>query len=204
MLDRIDAGLARVERVVAAGMFVVMGGAVFASVVHRLASSGLARVAPDAPALPTLGMDAAQPLALALTLWVGMIGASLAAHERRHLALDVGSKVWPEGARPYVAAVGHLVTALFCMGILWLAQRSIVDHLALWRDTDGAGGTLSGTSIPKWFAVAAIPWGMATLTFRFLAEAWRALHGQIPEDADDTLHQLGIDAKDAPAVEDAS
>jgi hypothetical protein len=45
---------------------------------------------------------------------------------------------------------------------------------------------------------------MATLTFRFLAEAWRALHGQIPEDADDTLHQLGIDAKDAPAVEDAS
>ena len=203
-LDRVDAAVARVERLVAAGMLALMGLAVFLSVVHRLVGSGLARWAPDAPPLPTLGMDAAQPFALALTLWGGMIGASLAAHERRHLALDAGTKLWPEAARPWVAAVGHLVTAGFCVGMLWLAQRSIVEHVALWRDTGGAGGNLSGTAIPKWFAVAAVPWGMLTLSLRFLAEAWRSENGLIPVDADDTLHQLGIDAKDAPGGAAAS
>ncbi len=197
-LDRVDSAVARVERHVAAALLAAMGLAVFFSVIHRMLGSALARWAPDAPALPTLGMDAAQPFALALTLWVGMIGASLAAHERRHLALDVGSKLWPAAARPFVAALGHLVTAGFCLGMLWLAQRSIVEHVALWKDTGGAGGTLSGTAIPKWFAVGAVPWGMLTLSVRFLAEAWRAVTGQIPEDVDDTLHQLGIDTQAAP------
>ena len=199
-LDRVDAAVARVERLVAAAMLALMGGAVFLSVVHRLIASGVARWMPSAPPLPTLGMDAAQPFALALTLWVGMIGASLAAYERRHLALDVGSKVWPEAVRPWVAALGHVVTAAFCLGMLWLAQRSIVEHVALWRDTGGAGGNLSGTAIPKWFAVAAVPWGMLTLSVRFLAEAWRSVTGRIPADADDTLHQLGIDAREAPGA----
>jgi TRAP-type C4-dicarboxylate transport system permease small subunit len=190
-LDALDAALARWERRAAGGMLALMGVVVFASVVHRMAAAGLARVAPSVR-VPGLGMDAAQPFALALTLWVGMLGASLAAHERRHLALDIGSKLWPAAWRPRVAAAGHLVTAAFCVGILWLAGRSVADHLALWRDTDGAAGTLSGTSIPRWLAVAAIPWGMATLALRFSAEAWRAWTGRRVEDGDDTLHQLGI------------
>lgn len=144
------------------------------------------------------GLVWSQPFALALTLWLGMVGASLAAHERRHLALDIGSKLWPAHLAPKMAAIGHLVTGAFCVLLLVLAARSLQDHWSLWQDTEHAGGTLSGTAIPKWTAAAAIPYGMAVLAFRFTLEAWRTWTGQIALPGDDTLHQLGIQEPVSP------
>lgn len=139
------------------------------------------------------GLVWSQTLALALTLWLGLIGASLAAHDQRHLALDVGSKLWPPAVAPKVAAVGHLVTAAFCVLVLFLGWRSTSAHLGLWQDTGHAGGTLSGTAIPKWFAALAIPYGMAALSFRFTLEAVRTWTGELAVGGDDTLRQLGIE-----------
>jgi TRAP-type C4-dicarboxylate transport system permease small subunit len=151
------------------------------------------------------GLVWSQTAALALTLWLGTIGASLAAYERRHLALDVGSKLWPPAVAPKVAALGHLVTAAFCVGLLWLGWRSLFGytadgsfvggHVQAWAESDGAAGVLPGTVLPKWLAVAAIPYGMASLCFRFCLEAYRTWTGRITLDGgDDTLHQLGIEA----------
>ena len=148
------------------------------------------------------GLVWSQTLALALTLWLGTMGASLAAHSRRHLALDIGSKLWPASMAPKIAAIGHLCTAAFCLGLIFLAGRSIFGfelsgthvpgHLDIWRDSDGAGGTLSGTGIPKWLASLAIPYGMAVIAFRFTLDAYRTWTGQLAIGEDDTLHQLGI------------
>lgn len=148
------------------------------------------------------GLVWSQTLALALTLWLGTMGASLAAHSRRHLALDIGSKLWPPSIAPKVAAIGHLCTAAFCLGLIFLAGRSIFGfemsgthvpgHLDIWRESDGAGGTLSGTGIPKWLASLSIPYGMAVIAFRFTLDAYRTWTGQLAIGEDDTLHQLGI------------
>jgi TRAP-type C4-dicarboxylate transport system permease small subunit len=145
------------------------------------------------------GLVWSQTLALAFTLWLGTIGASLAAHDRRHLALDVGHKLWPPALAPKIAALGHLVTAAFCVVLLWLGSRSVMAHWDLWSATGHAAGNLSGLAIPKWFPALSIPYGMAALTFRFGLEAWRTWTGEVEAGSgDDTLHQLGIDApKDA-------
>jgi TRAP-type C4-dicarboxylate transport system permease small subunit len=140
------------------------------------------------------GLVWSQTLALALTLWLGTIGASLAAHDRRHLALDVGSKLWSKAMAPRAAALGHLITALFCLLLLWLSVRSVSQHIELWTATEGSAGTLSGTSIPRWTAYLAIPYGTAVLAFRFLLESWRTWRGDFEIGGDDTLHMLGIDA----------
>jgi TRAP-type C4-dicarboxylate transport system permease small subunit len=139
------------------------------------------------------GLVWSQVLALALTLWLGTIGASLAAHERRHLAMDLGSKIWPPSVAPKAAALGHVLTALFCAGVFLLAGRSVVAHWDNWAGTGGAGGNLSGSAIPLWTATLAIPYGMGVLAFRFGLEAWRTWTGRTPVGGDDTLHQLGID-----------
>ena len=74
------------------------------------------------------GLVWSQTLGLVLMLWVGLLGASLAAHEHRHLALDLGSKLWPKKHLPAVQAVGNVVTALFCLVFAFLAVRSLSDH----------------------------------------------------------------------------
>lgn len=136
------------------------------------------------------GLVMAQPMALSLLLWLSMMGASLAAHDHRHLAIDMGAKIWPEALRPKVAAVGHGVSAVFCLGMSYLAFRSVGQHFSLWTESDGAAGVLSGTAIPKWFAAAAIPYGGLVLAFRFSLEAVRAWQGALEEV--DELAQLGI------------
>lgn len=153
------------------------------------------------------GLIWSQTLALALTLWLGTMGASLAAHTRRHLALDIGSKLWPPAMAQKVATVGHLATALFCLGLLFLASRSILGyelqgthvpgHYDLWRTSEGAAGTLSGTAIPKWVAALSIPYGMVLLAFRFTLEASKTWTGRVKVGGDDTLHQLGIEEEKA-------
>ncbi len=138
------------------------------------------------------GLVWSQTLALGFTLWLGTIGATLAAHDRKHLALDVGSKIWPDSMLPAATAVGHVVTALFCLGIGYLGARSCVEHHQLWRATDGAAGTLTALPIPKWLVFSSIPYGMVSLAFRFLLEAWRTWTGAVRAGDDDTLAQLGI------------
>ena len=166
-----------------------------------LAQAAFVRLVPN-------GLVWSQSVALGLTLWLGTMGASLAAYERRHLALDIGAKLWPPAIAPKIAALGHLLTAAFCLGILYLAGRSLFGypldgshvpgHFDVWRDSDGAAGTLSGTDIPKWVAFLSIPYGMAVLAFRFALESAKTWRGLVQVGGDDTLHQLGIDGDPQP------
>jgi len=201
-----------------------------------LVSAGLAvlalRTRDDAAALPRgLGAGAAtgvlllaygkllpngliwsQTLALSLTLWMGMTGASLAAYQRRHLALDVGSKLWPPSVAPKVAAIGHAVTAAFCALVVVLGTRSILGyeqggdhipgHLDTWTQSDHASGNmvtpveipgLPSINIPKWMVMASIPVGMCILAFRFALQGLKVWTGAESQGGDDTLRQLGIE-----------
>lgn len=149
------------------------------------------------------GMIWSQTLALSLTLWMGMAGASLAAYQRRHLALDVGSKVWPAALAPKVAALGHGATAAFCVLVAVLGWRSIFGvgegeahiqgHFDTWVGSEFAAGTMTGTVIPKWMVMFSIPFGSAVLAFRFALEGVRVWLGREALGGDDTLHQLGLD-----------
>lgn len=149
------------------------------------------------------GMVWSQTLALSLTLWMGMAGASLAAYQRRHLALDVGSKVWPAAWAPKVAALGHWVTAVFCVLLAVLGWRSIFGvgegdaripgHFDTWTGSEFAAGTMTGTVIPKWMVMFSIPFGTAVLALRFALEGARVWVGREALGGDDTLHQLGLD-----------
>lgn len=216
----------RVDSLLANPIFVAIAGAGIAALALR--TRGSPAVAPRAVAvglalagaqyafvrLVPNGLVWSQSLALGLTLWLGTMGASLAAYERRHLALDIGSKIWPAAILPKITALGHFLTALFCVGILFLAARSLFGyelsgthvpgHIDVWRQSDGAAGTLSGTAIPKWVAFLSIPYGMVVLAFRFTLEAAKTWMGLVAVGGDDTLHQLGIGDDAAPTAGSAS
>lgn len=137
------------------------------------------------------GLVWSQTLGLVLMLWVGLVGASLAAHEHRHLSLDLGSKLWPKKALPMVQAVGNVVTAGFCLVFAFLAVKSLGDHFKDYADTDGAGGIFVALPIPKWAAFSVIPVAFVIMAVRFLAQARDGvLKGEIEDD--DPLKLLGM------------
>lgn len=138
------------------------------------------------------GLIWSKTLGLVLMLWIGLIGASLATHERRHLALDLGSKLWPKKWLPAIQGIGNLVTAFFCVTMAALAIVSIKAHFGDWQDTDGAGGIYPDLPIPKWIAFLVMPLGFGLMTLRFVAQAMESFAGKIEED--DAMHMIGMDA----------
>lgn len=148
------------------------------------------------------GLVWSQTLGLVLMLWVGVVGASMATREHRHLALDLGSKLWPKKLLPAVQGVGNIVTALFCLSLGILACVSIRDHFRDWSDTDGAGGVFPALAIPKWIAYVGLPIGFSVMTVRFFAQALESFRGKVEED--DAMHMLGLANADSAPPEEKS
>lgn len=140
------------------------------------------------------GLVWSQTLGLVLMLWVGVIGASMATRERRHLALDLGSKLWPKKMLPAVQGVGNVVTSVFCVVMAVLACFSLRSHYGDWSDTEGAGGVFVGLPIPKWAAFVGIPLGFGLMAVRFAAQSIESFRGKLEED--DAMHMLGLDQEE--------
>lgn len=116
-------------------------------------------------------------VALACMLWVGFLGASIATYEKRHLALEMGEKIWPERMMPGVRALAMAVTCLFVGFLLALSILSIKDHHAGWVVNHLAGNLLP-TEIPKWMVFLIFPYTFTVMGLRFAFLAARALRGE--------------------------
>jgi tripartite ATP-independent transporter DctM subunit len=114
------------------------------------------------------GIPGALPFVQHLTLWVGFLGAALAAREGKLLALATG-ELLPEGrfrtfARVFAAAVGAAVSALLCHASVELVviERQAETEIAL--------------GLPVWVTQLAMPIGFALIAMRLV---WKAPAGWI-------------------------
>lgn len=108
--------------------------------------------------------------ALSLFLWVGLIGASMATYAGRHLALEMGEKLWPESLRPKVRALSKIVAGLFALLLALLGAMSVQDHLAVWLETPESA-LIPAVDIPKWMVFAVVPYAFTLVAARFLGYA---------------------------------
>lgn len=69
--------------------------------------------------LPT-GYSWSQSYSLIMLLWVGFLGASIAARERRHLRIDLVRKLLPADKLPWFNAVSYLLAAAFTTIVVYL------------------------------------------------------------------------------------
>ncbi|MEZ4287048.1 MAG: TRAP transporter small permease subunit [Polyangiales bacterium] len=60
------------------------------------------------------GYSWSKELSLILLLWVGFLGASVCAHEGKHIQMEALQRVVPKRIQPFVHAAGFLFTAAFC------------------------------------------------------------------------------------------
>jgi tripartite ATP-independent transporter DctM subunit len=108
------------------------------------------------------GIPGSAPFAHNLTLWVGLLGAAIAAREGKLLTLATGEFLPPNvTAYTSVAAgfAGAAVSAIFAVGGLALVrtEREVGDVIAL--------------NVPVWTSVAVLPLAFALIALRL---AWRA------------------------------
>lgn len=98
-----------------------------------------------------------------LTLWLGMLGAAIAAREGKLLTLATGEFL-PKGrvsdvAHVIAGAVGAMISTILMMGAIVIVQS---DRLA---------GDMIAERAPKWIADLALPVGFGLIAIRL---AWRA------------------------------
>jgi C4-dicarboxylate transporter, DctQ subunit len=145
ILDRIDNYWGVAEKWLLTALLLTMLGLAFTQVVMRnLFSSGI---------------EWADVTIRHMVLWVGLLGASVAAKEKRHLSIDIASRIIP-------AKFYHLVEALLCLvtfsvcGLLFWASVRFTQFMY-----EFGTGTLEG--IPALVAGLILPLAFAGVAVRF-------------------------------------
>jgi tripartite ATP-independent transporter DctM subunit len=110
-----------------------------------------------------IGIPGAGPIVQHLVLWVGFLGAAIAAREGRLLSLATGSLV-PDGWPRRVAAVAAATIGAAVSAVLALAAVEFV------QSERGVGSSF-GAGIPTWVAELVLPVGFALIAVRLV---WRA------------------------------
>ena len=109
------------------------------------------------------GIPASGPIVQNLTLWVGFLGAALAAREDRLLSLATGQLLpegrFRDGARLFANSVGAAISAMLA--------RASWELVTIERE----GGMEIGAGIPVWVIQLALPFGFAAIALRL---AWHA------------------------------
>ncbi len=124
------------------------------------------------------GIVWAPAFCLSAMLWVGFLGASVATYERRHLALEMGEKIWPKKMLRYVQALAFLTAAGMCAFLARLAWISLSGHYHSWT-INPLTGNLSSTTFPKWIVFIIFPYTFIVMGIRFLAQSGSAATGKL-------------------------
>ncbi len=150
---RWDETLGRVEKFLVAAMLSVMILLAFLQIILRNVFS--------------TGISWGDPLVRYLVLWVGLIGASLASKEGKHITIEVFSRWFSGHGSRYLKAISCLVSAFIC-GLLTFAGWTFVQNEAQ------MGGT-TFLEIPLWIPQVIFPVTFALMTLRFGFSAFAEL-----------------------------
>lgn len=155
---RLDAAIGRVEQ----ALIVLSLALMIAAACLQIAARNLFGV----------GLSWSEPLVRHLVLWVGFIGAAIAAREGRHIGLEIAPRLFGGRVQPFAAAAAHAAAALVC-GLLAAAAAKFV------RD-DAEIGSRTLFDLPAWVPEIVIPAAFAVMAARYLMHAAEALTGQRP------------------------
>jgi TRAP-type C4-dicarboxylate transport system permease small subunit len=143
--QRLDTRLARLERGLVVLLLTVLLGLGLLQAVWRNLFAG--------------GLFWADELLQHIVLWLGLLGASLATHEQRHLSIDALARLLP---RRWQRCMTVLTNAAACAGCLLLGH-------AAWRlvHFEQAAGTMLTFHLPTWVVQSIIPLGFGIMALRF-------------------------------------
>lgn len=94
-----------------------------------------------------------------VVVWLGMLGASLATREQKHLNFDVLTRWLPPWCQLWCTLLTNLIAVLVCMLLYAAAWRFIQD--------ERAAGTRLAFGVAAWVVQYIFPFGFLTMALRF-------------------------------------
>lgn len=98
-----------------------------------------------------------------LVLWIGIIGAALAASQQRHITIDALTRFLPPRLRLGALALAQLFAAVVCIILVDAAITFVRNDLEF-------GATVYG-EVPAWTSQIVIPAGFILISYHFLVRA---------------------------------
>jgi TRAP-type C4-dicarboxylate transport system permease small subunit len=126
------------------------------------------------------GLVWSQQMALCFMLWIGLLGASLAARDRAHIAFELAGKIWPRPLRRPVELIARTVAAGFSLFLALLAAAHAREHYLEWSSSGGAAGLFEAFRVPRWTIFGFLPLPLTVMGLRFVAYGVRAPEGEAP------------------------
>ncbi len=111
------------------------------------------------------GMLWGEPLLRHLVLWVGLLGATMAAKEGKHINIDVISRVLPERGKVAIQALTDLFSTVICIFLIYSSLTFIIDEFQT--------AALAFSKIPTWAVAVIFPVAFGTIALRFAISGFR-------------------------------
>jgi TRAP-type C4-dicarboxylate transport system permease small subunit len=117
------------------------------------------------------GLDWADSLLRYLVLWSGLLGATIATRQAKHINIDLASRLLPKKWLRWLGVVINLFSALVCGGLTWSGYLFVKSELEY-----GGKATLLG--LAHWQLGLIFPLAFALLSLRFGVLAGQNLRGE--------------------------
>lgn len=109
----------------------------------------------------------ADPLLRVLVLWLGMIGATVATRDNKHIRIDLSSRFFKRNTHRLIQSVIGQFSAWVCLIVAW--------HGMTWIRLDYDYGVIAFAGIPAWMLEIIIPISFALIGIRYFAMSVRGM-----------------------------
>ncbi|MBW2037981.1 MAG: TRAP transporter small permease [Deltaproteobacteria bacterium] len=113
------------------------------------------------------GLSWGDPLVRNLVLWVGFIGAAIAAREGKHINIYVVSQWMPLGGKGFIEVINQLFSFFIC-GLLTFAALKFIKN-------EAQMGSVTFLGIPAWIPQIILPITFGLMAFRFGLHSFKNL-----------------------------
>ena len=111
-----------------------------------------------------MGIIWIDPLLRVLVLWAGMIGATVASRDNKHIRIDLLSRYIPKRMHLAIQFFVGLFTVLVCSVIAVFGSR--------WVYMDYRDGLTSFSGLPSWALAVIIPLAFGLIAVRYLVHSY--------------------------------
>lgn len=110
------------------------------------------------------------PLLRVLVLWLGLISATVATRNNKHIRIDLLSKLFSRNTHRLIQSVIGQISAWTCLVIAWYGFQ--------WIQMDFEDGITSFAGVPAWMLEVIIPVTFALIGLRYLimSVGWAQLY----------------------------